>query len=98
MIAADMRYYDYFTLGAVNDYGQEVLPSADDVPEGKVKMAIYTSSITVQDNINFKDANFIGLTKMEIDDSYIIKYGEDKLKVLTVIPAGRFKQVFLKLL
>lgn len=96
MISADMRHYNYFTLGAVDDYGQEVLPSADGTPEGSVKMAIYPSSVAVQDNINYKDANYIGLTQAAIDDSYLIVYEGERLKVLTVMNAGRFKQVYLK--
>ena len=93
MINADMRLYDYFTLGDDDGYGQ---PSISDVPVGQIKMAINISSQSVQDNINYKDANYIGLTQANVDDTYIIQYGNERLKVLYVNPKGRLKQVFLK--
>lgn len=93
MINADMRIYDYFTLGASNAYGQ---PAMSQEPVGTIKIAINTSSQSVQDNINYKDCQYIGLTLAEVDDTYVIQYGTEKLKVLYVNPKGRFKQVFLK--
>ena len=93
MINADMRLYDYFTLDEDDGYGQPVI---SDVPVGQIKMAINISSQSVQDNINYKDANYIGLTHANVDDTYIIQYGNERLKVLYVNPKGRFKQVFLK--
>lgn len=95
MINANMRQYDYFTLGDINAYGQHTMPSADAEPVGKVLMAIYVSSQSIQDNINYKDAQYIALTNANVDDTYIIKYGEERLKVLYVNRAGRFNQVFL---
>jgi len=93
MINADMRFYDYFTLGEANAYGQ---PQMSDKPKGKVKMCINSISTSITDNIRFKDASYIGLTLSLLDDTYIIQYGEEKLKVLYVVPKGRYKQVFLK--
>jgi hypothetical protein len=93
MINADMRIYDYFTLGENNAYGQ---PAMSQEPVGKIKIAINTSSQSVQDNINYKDCKYIGLTQAEVNDTYVIQYGTEKLKVLYVNPKGRFKQVFLK--
>ena len=58
-------------------------------------MAIYTTSQAIQDNINYKSANYVGLTYALLDDSYVIQYGDEKLKVLYVTPQGRMKQVFL---
>ena len=92
MINTDMRLYDYFTLGENDDYGQEIV-SAD--PVGKIKMAINITSQAIQDNINYKDCSYIGLTQAQVDDTYIIQYGLERLKVLYVNPKGRFKQVFL---
>ncbi len=92
MINADMRLYDFFTLGEPNAYGQAQI-SAE--PQGKVKMAVYITSQGVQDNINYKDCKYIGLTTGSVDDSYIIQYGEEKLKVLYVNPRGRYKQIFM---
>lgn len=95
MINTEMKWYDYYTFGSNDEYGQAQL-SAD--IQGSLKIAIYTTSQATQDNINYKDANYIGLTHAPITDSYVIQYGEEKLKVLYVQPKGRYKQVFLKLI
>lgn len=94
MINADMRLYDYYTYGAADSYGQPVL---SDTIQGTIKMAINISSQTIQDNIRYKDCSYIGITHDKaIDESYVIQYGSERLKVLYVNPKGRFKQVFLK--
>lgn len=94
MINANMRIYDYYTYGAADSYGQPTL--SKDV-QGSVKMAIYTSSQAIQDNINYQDCSYVGLTlDKTITDAFVIKYGEEKLKVLYVNPQGRFIQVYLK--
>ncbi len=96
MINADMRLYNFFTIGEPNAYGQPQMPAKDAEPVGQVKMAINTSSQGIQDNVNYKDCNYIGLTHAEVDDTYIIEYGNERLKVLYVNPKGRYKQVFLQ--
>lgn len=93
MINADMRLYNYFTLGAPDEYGQQQLTEN---PQGSIKIAINTTSTAIQDNVRYKDASYIGLTQAPIDDSYIIEYGAEKLKVLYVVPKGRYKQAFMK--
>lgn len=94
MINSDMRLYDYFTYGQDDGYG---MPTLSTEVEGKIKMAIYISSQAIQDNILFKDCTYIGLTSdANVNDTYVIKYGKEQLKVLYVNPKGRFKQVFLK--
>lgn len=93
MINTDMRYYDYFTYGEKDSYGQAELSQE---VQGTIKIAINTTSQSVTDNINYKDATYIGLTHAAIDDTYVIQYGDEKLKVLYVNPKGRFKQAFLK--
>ena len=98
MINAIFRQYNYFTIGEKNAYGQEILPAKDAIPAGKVMMAINLTSQSVQDNINYKDANYMGLTYAKVDDTYIIQYGEERLKVLYVNPFGRLNQVFMKLM
>lgn len=92
MIATDFRTYDYFLYEGKDAYAQ---PQLSKDPKGQVKMAIYTTSQAVQDNINYKSANYVGLTYSLLDDSYVIQYGNEKLKVLYVMPRGRMKQVFL---
>lgn len=94
MINAAMRIYDYYTYGANDGYGQPVLSKE---VQGSVKMAIHTSSQAIQDNINYQDCSYIGLTyDKTITDAHVIKYGKEKLKVLYVNPEGKLKQVFLK--
>lgn len=93
MITLDMRNYNYFTFGAKNTYGQPQL--SDDV-KGTIKMAINTTGTTVQDNVRYKDASYIGLTLGNIDETFVIDYNGEKLKVLYVNPRGRYKQVFMK--
>lgn len=95
MINAQMRLYDYFTIGNKNAYGEAILPAKDAEPVGQIKIAINISSQSVQDNILYKDCSYIGLTNAEIDDTYIIDYEGERLKVLYVNPKGRYKQVFL---
>lgn len=92
MINANMRLYDYFTFGKDNGYGQAQL-SAE--PVGQIRMAINLTSQSVQDNINYKDAQYVGLTHAKVDDTYVIQFGEERLKVLTVNPFGRLTQVFM---
>lgn len=92
MINADMRLYNYFTFGEKDEYGQAQLSKN---PVGQVKMAINITSQSVQDNINYKDSQYVGLTHAKVDDTYVIEYGDERLKVLYVNPAGRFNQVFM---
>lgn len=92
MINCDMRSYNYFTLGDDNGYGS---PTLSTEIQGTLKMAINTTSQSVQDNIKYKNATYIGLTHDYVDDSFVIAFGNEKLKVLYVQPKGRFKQVFM---
>lgn len=93
MINTDMRNYDYYTYGTYDDYGQPII---SEQPEGKVKMAINIVSQNVQDHILYENSSYIGLTHdANINSTYVIAYGEDRLKVLYVNPKGRYKQVFM---
>ncbi len=38
----------------------------------------------------------MGLTLDKVDDTYIIHYGKEKLKVININPFGRLNQVFMK--
>lgn len=93
MINNDMKLYNYFTFGDKDDYGQAQL--SEEVI-GQVKIAINTTAQSIQDNIRYKDASYIGLTHAAVDDTFVIQYGEERLKVLYVNPKGRYKQVFMK--
>ena len=93
MINADMRSYNFFTFGEKDAYGQVRL---SEEPVGTVKMAINISSQSIGENVKYKDATYIGLTHdAKVDDTYVIEYGAEKLKVLYVNPKGRLKQVFM---
>ena len=96
MINANFRQYNYFTLGTKDEYGQDTLPAKDATPVGKVTMSINLTSQSVQDNINYKGAQYMGLTHAKVDDTYVIEYGEERLKVIYVNTSGRLNQVFME--
>lgn len=84
-----MRNYTYQKYGEPDLYGQPTL-----VPGGKISMAISVISNQIGDNVMYRDAQYIGLTKGAIDDKCVVTYGTDKLKVLYVMP-GRYNQVYM---
>ena len=92
MINAQMRKYNYYTIGAPDGYGQ---PMQSQVPVGEIKMSITLTDKSIQDNILYSNATYMGLTMANVDDTYVINYGTEKLKVLYVNPFGRYKQVFM---
>ena len=92
MINTNMCEYEYYLYGDNNGYGQATL--SDEV-QGTVKLSIYTTTQDTQDNINYKEAKYIGLTHADVTDKFVIQYGSEKLKVLYVQPKGRYKQVFM---
>ncbi len=100
MINAQMKEYSYYTYSDPNAYGQRQLIADEQgqpIIQGTIKIAINISSQSVQDNIKYKDCSYMGLTfNRSINDSFVIQYGEEKLKVLYVNTAGRYRQVFLK--
>lgn len=100
MINAQMREYNYFLYDSEPDaYGQlTLIKDADGEPavQGTVRLSLSNTSTTVQQNINYKEATYIALThNKDIDERYVIQYGEQRLKVLYVVPTGRYRQVFL---
>jgi hypothetical protein len=92
MITRDMRVYDYYLYSGKDTYG---FPILSEEPQGTIKMAINITSQSIQENINYSGATYIGLTNSLLDDSYVIQYGEEQLKVLYVNPKGRLNQVYL---
>lgn len=93
MINADMQNYNYYTFSANDGYGQ---PALNETVQGTIKIAINTTSQSVQENIKYLNATYIGLTlDSAVNDTFVIQYGELKLKVLYVNNKGRYKQVFL---
>ena len=93
MVNTDFRTYNYFAFGALDAYGQPAL--SEDI-KGSVKMAIYPTSQSVQANILYHNAQYMGLTyDKSINDSFVIDYNGTKLKILYVSPTKRLRQVFL---
>lgn len=93
MINSRMKEYEYYLLGVDNGYGQ--LTITPDV-QGTVNISITTLTKAVTDDIRYTDATYIGLTHdTSIKDTYVIKYGDELLKVQYVNPDGRYTQVFL---
>ena len=92
-IMAQMKDYDYSKYTASrNSYGEN---TANYTAIGTINIAINLSNQSVGNNIYYSEADYIGLTKEEVDDTYIIHYGNEKLKVKYVNPIGRYKQVAL---
>ena len=92
MISNDMREYEYYFYEQEDEYGQLTLT---DYAIGSVKMAIYPTSQSIQDNINYTGANYIGLTYDTLCDTEVVEYEGEKLKVLYVNKLGRLNQVFM---
>lgn len=93
MINTDMREYAYYTYGDSDGYGQPAL--SKDV-QGTIKMAIYTTAQAIQNNIAYMHASYVGLTQdSKVNDTYVIEYGNKRLKVLYVQNNGRYNQVFM---
>ena len=94
MISTDTRLYNYSTFGECDGYG---MPQLSTEVKGQIKMAINITSQSIQDNILFQDCSYIGITQdAKVNDTYVIDYDGEQLKVLYVNPKGRYKQVYLK--
>lgn len=92
MINNEMRLYNYYTFGDKDEYGQ---PALSVEPVGQARIAIFLSTQTVQDNINYSSANYVGLTHALLDDSCVIDFGGKLLKVLYIDTKSRYKQLYL---
>lgn len=100
MINAEMRTYEYYLYDEDNSYGQSTLIADENdnpIVQGTVKIAINTTTQSIQDNIRYKGATYIGLTMdKNISDKYVVQYNDEQLKVLYVNPKGIFIQVFME--
>lgn len=67
--------------------------SGDTTPQAKI--AIYLNNQSTTDNINFKDATYVGFTYNTLGDNCVIDYDGTPLKVLYVNPQGRMKQLYM---
>lgn len=84
-----MRNYTYLKYGEQDAYGQPTLGKG-----GTISMAISVISNQINDNVLYRDAQYMGLTRGALDDKCIVNYGNAKLKVLYVV-SGRFNQVYM---
>ena len=92
MINTQMRNYSYYTLNNNDEYGQPQEVKAEDT----IKMAINFVTESIQENPLYSGAQYAGLTlNKNIDATYIIQYGDERLKVLFVNNSGRYKQAFM---
>lgn len=93
MINADMKLYDFYTLGSPDAYGQQ---KVSEEKQGAIKMAIYTTTQSTQANALYLNAQYMGLTHdTAVNDAYVIDFNGERLKVLFVGSQGRFKRVFM---
>ena len=103
MINAQMKNYNFYLYDEEADiYGQKTLiKDAEGEPEiqGAVQMSITHTDTRIQQDINYIDATYFGLTHdKSISDRYVIQYGDERLKVLYVIRDGRYSQVFMNVI
>jgi hypothetical protein len=88
-----MRAYDYYLMGVDNGYGQQTVSP---YKQGTVQMSISSISQSVADDIRYSDSKYIGLTfDRNINDTYVIQYEQELLKVQYVNKDGRYTQVFM---
>ena len=95
MINTQFKAYDYYKY-STNSYGQST-PSNEVV--GQVTLAINTINQAVGDSILYKNASYIALTwDKDIDDTYLVQYDNERLKVLYVSAPSKYKlrQVYLQ--
>lgn len=93
MINSRMSPHEYFLLGVDNGYGQITMTPEK---QGEITIGITMLTKTVTDDLRYSDAQYLGLTyDKNINDTYIIKYGDELLKVKYIIPTERLTQVFL---
>lgn len=94
MINANMKQYDYYTYDGQNSYGQ---PTLSEEVIGVVKMAIFSSNKSITGDVNYTGGDYIGLTNdPDINDKYVIQYGEERLKVKYTISVPRhMRQIFM---
>lgn len=88
-----MRQYDFYTYATNDEYGQPMLS-----PDVKGQISIYINVLTqgTQDNALYENSTYIGLTAdSKVNNTYVIQYGNERLKVLYVNPLGRYKQVYM---
>lgn len=93
MIQNNMKLYNYYTLGELDDYGTN---QASEEVKGQVKLSIFLQTKQLSDNSIYKETQFTALTNdKDINEKYLIEYNEKLLKVLYINDLGRYRQVYL---
>lgn len=96
MINADMREYGYYLYGDQDAYGQVTLSTEI---KGTVKLSIYPITQALADNIKYSGCSYVGLSfDTDINDTFVVQFHQEKLKVQYVNTFGRYRQVFLQAL
>jgi hypothetical protein len=99
MINSDMRNYNYYLLGTENSYGQAALikdENGEPIIQGQIQMSINPITQSILDTVRYSEFTYLGLTHdKNINDTYVIEYGSEKLKVKYINNKSRFTQVFM---
>lgn len=89
-----MREYSYYLYEEPDAYGQATQSTEI---KGTIKLAIYPMSQALSENIKYKDCTYTALTKdAQINDTFVIQYKEEKLKVQYINHFDRYNQVYLQ--
>lgn len=92
MIQSNMKLYNYYTLGEIDDYGTNQVSQVS----GQVKLSIFLQTKQLSDNSIYKEAQFTALTNdKDINEKYLIEYNNMLLKVLYINDLGRYRQIYL---
>ena len=93
MIQSNMKLYNYYTLGELDDYGTEQVSKQ---VSGQVKLSIFLQTKQLSDNSIYKDVQFTALTNdKDINEKNLIEYNNMLLKVLYINDLGRYRQIYL---
>ena len=93
MIQSNMKLYNYYTLGELDDYGTN---QVSEQVSGQVKLSVFLQTKQLSDNSIYKEAQFTALTNdKDINEKYLIEYNNMLLKVLYINDLGRYRQIYL---
>jgi hypothetical protein len=92
VINREMRQAQMYSLGVMDEYGQEEIDLENAVPI-QLTFGLYNHHDT--EDVRYQDVEYTGLTHSVVSDKNIIQIGETKYKVKFVNPFGRLNQVFL---
>ena len=91
-IRSNMKSYDYYLTGSLNEYGEPTLSEKI----GTIEMDIQLTTQSLKDFPLYSNTQYIGLTTEAVTDKYVIQFGSEMLKVLYVNGFGRYNQVYME--